>query len=374
MNILWIVDQQFDSHFHVAPRIQMAKCLQSRHSLFFVAGYGIKKVQFPELKNDVIYIRSLRLPYLKRMSFYYFQIVKFINIIKKCKPEILIFNTNNLLLLKIAIALKTAFRFKLFLDIRTLPVFSNNIRNFLEEYLLKKILQMSSRNFDGITYITDEMRRYCIEKYHLTEHRNEIWSSGVDEEHFKSDNKYKEDGIFRIIYHGVVTRERGLQNVVKAITMTEIKDIKFTIFGDGTGMEEIRKLVEEFDIKDKIELLSPVPYDDVPYYINQADIGIIPLPNWPGWNVSSPIKLFEYLACCKPVIVTKIPAHTSVLLGKDFAFWAESSAPQDIAQAIQEAFFKKDEFKSLGKEAREFVIANYTWKQQAQRFEKFIKS
>jgi glycosyltransferase involved in cell wall biosynthesis len=157
-------------------------------------------------------------------------------------------------------------------------------------------LQIASGNFDGITYITDEMRRYCVEKYGLPQHRSEVWSSGVDIEHFRPDSIRKEQSIFRLFYHGTVADNRGLQNVIHALALVKNKEIRFTILGKGTGVKEIKRLCEKLDLGDRVELLHPVPYEDVPYYVNRSDAGILPFPNWPGWNTSSPIKLFEYLA------------------------------------------------------------------------------
>lgn len=372
MNILWIYDIEFDYSLTNTARVQMAKCIQTRHSVLFLAGYRDDKIQFDELDNEIIYLESAKTPFIKRLSFYYSQTINFDDIINEYNPDALVFSTDNLLLIKKAVKLRERHNYRLFLDIRTLPVSSNRFRNTIQTHLFRKKLETASRDFDGITYITDEMRRYCMERYHLPEHRSEIWSSGVDIEQFKPSRGQVEENTFRLIYHGTIADNRGLQNVMNALALIKNKEVSFTILGKGTGLEEIRWLREKLNLKDTVELLDPVPYEDVPHYINRADAGVLPFPNWPGWNTSSPIKLFEYLACCKPVIVTRIPAHTNVLAGKDFAFWAESSTPEDIGQAIEEAYARRSEFEKLGEEAREFVMENYTWGKQAQKLEEFI--
>jgi len=372
MKVLWIYDKEFDYSLSTTARVQMAKCIQAKHPIFFLAAYRNDRVQFPELDNEIMYLESIKITFIKRFSFYYSQVRNLDDIVGKCSPNVLILNTDNLLLIRKTIKLREKYHYRIFLDIRTLPVGTNRLRNAIEKYLFGKKLQMASRKFDGITYITDEMRRYCSEKHSLPEHPSAVWSSGVDVEHFRSMEGQRKESFFRLLYHGAVANNRGLQNVVKALSLMKDREIKLTILGKGTGVEEIRGLREKLNLEEKVELLTPVPYEDVPDYINRADAGILPFPDWPGWNTSSPIKLFEYLACCKPVIVTRIPAHTSVLNGKGFAFWAERSTPESIAGAIEEAYSRRSELRGLGIEAREFVLENYTWEKQAQKLERFI--
>jgi glycosyltransferase involved in cell wall biosynthesis len=105
-----------------------------------------------------------------------------------------------------------------------------------------------------------------------------------------------------------------------------------------------------------------------------VDVGILPFPKYDGWDVSSPLKLFEYLSCGKPVVVTDIPAHTSVLSGRPFAFWARGNSPEELAAAIRSALGSRDRLAALGAEGRDFVCQRYTWEKQVKLFDEFITS
>jgi glycosyltransferase involved in cell wall biosynthesis len=103
-------------------------------------------------------------------------------------------------------------------------------------------------------------------------------------------------------------------------------------------------------------------------------VGILPFQDWHGWNVSSPIKLFEYLACGKPVVVTDIPAHRNVLKDAEFAFWARQSSPEHIAGAIRQAYERRKDFGHMASNARQFVMGEYTWERQAEKLKLFCDS
>ena len=48
--------------------------------------------------------------------------------------------------------------------------------------------------------------------------------------------------------------------------------------------------------------------DDLPYYINSFDVCLVPYKINEETKNLSPLKLYEYLACGKPVVATRFPA------------------------------------------------------------------
>jgi glycosyltransferase involved in cell wall biosynthesis len=139
-------------------------------------------------------------------------------------------------------------------------------------------------------------------------------------------------------------------------------------------MAELQRLADRLDLADRVSFHKTVPYADVPAWINRVDAGILPFPEWPPWNTCSPIKLFEYLACGKPIVATSIPAHKSVLGGKSFAFLADNDRPDGLARAIERAKQHKPDFKNIGEDARNFVKINYGWEKQLTELERFLRS
>lgn len=374
MKIGWFLEKQFDVAHDIATWVEMIKVLQVDSDVFLVTGYRSKKIQIDGLKNKIIYIKMPYIPFLKRVVFYYRQVRIFKNIIRKRRPDVLLFNTQNYFLLKKAIRLQRKFKYRSFLDIRTLPVYSSIIINGIEEFMFKKCMKTASADFDGVSYITEEMKRYCQEKYFLPEHKTKIWSSGVDVDIFKPSKVTVERKSLCLIYHGSITENRQLDSVIKACKLLKDIRIELILLGSGNGIEQLKRLTARLKLEKKVFFYPPVVYNKVPEYINRADAGILPFGSFSRWSTSSPIKLFEYLACGKPVIVTRIPAHINVLEGKEFAFWAYSSAPKEIAKAIKKAYAKKHRFNKIGKQARQFVNNYFTWKIQAEKILRFISN
>lgn len=372
MKILWFVDKQFDTAPDKTTWIEIIKYLQKKNNVYLVTRYKKNKARFDELNNEIIYISCPKVPFIGRAFYFYKQIRDFSSMIESYKPEILVFNSYNFFLIKRAGKLKKYWGCKSYLDIRSIPVYSTKIKYILERFFLKRSLKIGSTCFDGITYITDEMKKYCQREFNLAEHKSEMWTSGVDTNLFKAGEREDAKKNFRIIYHGTITKNRGLDNVIKAFTLLSEYDVELFLLGSGDGIAGLRSLAHRLGLKDRILFHSQVLYREVPAFICNCDVGVLPFPNWAGWNTSSPIKMFEYLSCGIPIIATEIPAHVNVLQGKDFVSWVKESSPEEFARAIKDIYDRRNEFRKKSQEIRNFVTKNYTWESQAEKLEKFM--
>jgi len=374
MNMLWILDKEFDVAHNVSARLATIKYLEINNNIKVVVTFRKEKKYYDSIKSELIYVKSSRFPILKRISLY----LQNLNLIKKKinfqEIDIVLLNTNNIFLFRELEKIKEKYSIRLIFDIRSLPVEASFSKKILNDIFFSKSIRYAARNFDGITYITEEMKQYCEKKYKLIGHKSTIWSSGVDTQLFKPSKGDRDKSIFRLMYHGAVSKHRGIENIIRAMSIIREYDIEFTVLSSGKEISKLKKLANILEVSHRVKFYPTVSYTKVPDYINKGDVGILPFPDWPGWNTSSPIKLFEYLACSKPVVVTNIPAHQKVLEGKEFAFWAQKSCPEDLAGAILESFKSRNNFQKIGKEARNFVELNYTWKRQIYKFEEFLKA
>jgi glycosyltransferase involved in cell wall biosynthesis len=283
-------------------------------------------------------------------------------------------NSSNVFLLKKLAALRDKHGFKLELDVRTLPVDHNYFKRQLHNFFFRRSVKIAARLYDGISYITEEMRDYCTKTFNLPEHPSSVWSSGVDFEHFKPMPVPENSQKFRLMYHGKVDVHRGIHHIVEALGILNRDDIELVLLGATNEMSELKSLAERLNLADRVFFHPTVPYDEVPDWINRVDAGVLPFPAWPPWNTCSPIKLFEYLACGKPVVATSIPAHKSVLGGKSFAFLAETPGPEGLAKAIEQARLQENNFKKIAEDARNFVKMNFSWDTQLSEMERFLRS
>jgi hypothetical protein len=74
----------------------------------------------------------------------------------------------------------------------------------------------------------------------------------------------------------------------------------------------------------RIQVLPQDPHDQGPEVLGKMQVGVIPFPDEPKFQISSPIKLFEYLGAGKPILATHT-CHTDVIGDGGIVFWVEKS-------------------------------------------------
>jgi len=133
------------------------------------------------------------------------------------------------------------------------------------------------------------------------------------------------------LYHGMLSSDRGLENLVLSSKYLE-RDVLLLMRGVGEIETRLRDLASH---RENCQFEDPVPQDEVIMKAAEADIGIIPyLPTY--WNnyLCSPNKLFEYVQAGIPVVASDLPFLRKVILGEDIGLTFDPYDPKDIASTI----------------------------------------
>lgn len=103
-----------------------------------------------------------------------------------------------------------------------------------------------------------------------------------------------------------------------------------------------------------VELTGPVPYSQVPQHMASFDVCIVPHHESAFVESLNPLKLWEYLACGKPI------ASTDVAGFRDFGTLCHiGSGPHGFVQACYNALAEKED-EQTGK-ARQALAAPHSW-------------
>jgi glycosyltransferase involved in cell wall biosynthesis len=262
---------------------------------------------------------------------------------------------------------------------RTLPVvlkgsIKERIDNYLSWEFLIKVFGGIPDSYSLITeYMKDEMKRL----YGFSPKTYCYWSSAVSLENFNLSGMQKTNKeVITFFYHGTITETRGIGLLYDAFKIllgkSNKNNIRLLIVGEGSYLNELRERTKNDGLLDKVVITGYVQYNEILNYIVQADICVCPLPNRVEWNVSSPIKIFEYMAVGKPIVCTDIPAHRNVLDGQPFAIFTGDTT-ESIAEGMSRAVDSLDELLSYEQQEKEFVEKNYTWEKQAKVLYSYLK-
>ena len=104
--------------------------------------------------------------------------------------------------------------------------------------------------------------------------------------------------------------------------LKKMDNTKLLIVGQEGLFRENQELVKKFGVQDKVIFTGNVPYVRVPEYIAAMDVCLIPFKNNDISHNAVPLKLFEYMACEKPVISSRIAGVQQI--AKNNIFYADT--------------------------------------------------
>lgn len=178
---------------------------------------------------------------------------------------------------------------------------------------------------------------------------------------------------FVIVYAGLTFAYRNLDKLVEAfgrfVKETNAPAQLYFVGGRPFEVESLRMIVAEAGLSDRVHLTGPLPQSQVNLYLNAASLTAI--PDTVTDVTASPLKLFEYAAVGRPVLLPDIAALREILSEQE-AIYFERGNVDEMTEALRWAYDNPQEAQERGQRAAKSV-ARYTYTNRAQTILDFIK-
>jgi len=189
-----------------------------------------------------------------------------------------------------------------------------------------------------------------------------------------ADLPAKADNRFRLVYHGTVARRHGLEIALRAVASIreQIPGLDFLVIGHGDDMERIKTLAQELNLGDCVRFQGRVPVDQLPQYIRQADLGVIPLLYDEFTRYMLPLKLLEYVHLGIPSIVTRTETIQTYFDDSMVRFVPSGDIAQ-LADSIVDLYQHSEKRAALAANSSRFN-QRYNWNAQRQELYNMVDS
>ncbi|HDJ89244.1 MAG TPA: glycosyltransferase family 1 protein, partial [Thermoprotei archaeon] len=134
-------------------------------------------------------------------------------------------------------------------------------------------------------------------------------------------------------YIGRLSKEKGVLNLIKAfsIVLRYKGDVQLIICGKGDLEKEIKKIIRINGMEKQVKLAGWVPHDEIPRYLNEFKLVILP-----SFTETLPNVIVEAMACGTPVLATPVGSIPEIIRDYKTGFLLKSNDPKDIADKIIE--------------------------------------
>lgn len=116
-----------------------------------------------------------------------------------------------------------------------------------------------------------------------------------------------------LIYQGMMGEGRGIFKMLDALAHLPER-FALVMLGEGVLLEQTRSEIQRRNLSNRAFALGAVPYNTLLKYTASADIGLTLIePISKSYELALPNKLFEYVLCETPAIVSHLPAMVQVI-------------------------------------------------------------
>ena len=158
-----------------------------------------------------------------------------------------------------------------------------------------------------------------------------------------------------VMFLGTPRPHKGIDDLLIALKQINIPGLRLVIIG-AENQQEFLKGVDQ-SIRDRVVVLSKIPFQKLPEFLSAADIVAIPQRQTSDSVGQIPARLFDAMSMAKPIIATRVSDIPEVL--EDCGYLVDPSEPSQLADGIQYILRHPSEAKAKGYAARERCKQRY---------------
>jgi glycosyltransferase involved in cell wall biosynthesis len=248
-----------------------------------------------------------------------------------------------------------------------------SISNSFKRTVVHLIDKISFHLSDHILPVTQKIAENMHKLESVPWSRMTVLPSGTNIDLFHPMDKHQcclqlgfDESLIYVGFIGTFFRHQGIDTLIDAAPaiIREYPQVRFLVLGDGPMKTAWNRKIENNALKACFLFLGNVPYEEVPSYCGVMDVCVAPFLKEAVER--SPVKIFDYLACGKPVVATDV--------GETSGFFAESGAvlivpPEDpaaLAQGLHHLLENETLRAEMGGKGRAFIAGRYSRAQIAE--------
>jgi len=155
---------------------------------------------------------------------------------------------------------------------------------------------------------------------------------------------------------------RGLGILIEALPkiVQRVPDALLLLVGDGPLRKTLEEKVRQLDLEEYALFMGFQPPTKAALYIAASEVCLAPYDTlYASLTSLSPLKLYSYMACARPVVISDIPIECEGLVNA--ARIVSPEQPDALAEAVVDLLNHPEEARRMGERGREIVEELYTW-------------
>ncbi len=252
---------------------------------------------------------------------------------------------------------------KVVLDIHDLvPEFYKSKFHVKHDILAFKLLlwlERSSARFADHVIAANDIWFGTLTSRSVSADKCSVFVNYIDRVLFSRRARTRFDDKFIMVYPGGLQWHQGVDIAIKAFVLIkdQIPNAEFHIYGDGPEKRNLKLLIEELGLQNKVILKGIYPLCEIPEIMANADLGVVPKRGDSFGNEAYSTKILEYMSQGVPVVVSRTKIDTHYFEDSAVQFFDSGNA-NDLAEAILLVAQNEDVRRRLIQKGFEYVNRN----------------
>lgn len=193
-------------------------------------------------------------------------------------------------------------------------------------------------------------------------YKNKLIEDGIKEEKVKAIHNFIDTNEYNIetqddgyaLYFGRLSKEKGIMNLIKAFS--KIEKGKLYIAGEGEEKENIKRLINENKLNDRVKLLGFLNSNEMKEYIRKCKFVVVPSI----WYENCPYSIIETLAIGKPIIGSNIAGIPELVQDNINGFTFRYDDINELSEKMEELFKNDLLVKEFGEKSKQICKELYS--------------
>lgn len=305
---------------------------------------------------------------------------------KKFKPDVIISSSTHNLDIYVANYFAKKFKAKLIYEVRDLwPLSPIEIGGMSEKNPWIRLIAAAEKFAYKKSYLTVSLLPKAFEYMAtkgLTKEKfryipngfsfDEIKNAKKDKRIIEKIKKIKVNCKLLIGYTGAVGEANALEYIIDAIGQFRSQEIALVIVGDGLRKTGLEARAKQFN---NIHFFAPIEKNKIFSIIDEFDLMYIGLKKCRVFRYGvSPNKLFDYMACGKPII-SAVTAGNDLVSDANCGFSVQAENTKQLSTALRKALaLDKKSLKKLGANGKIYAQRHYNYTKIAKEYINQINS
>lgn len=231
--------------------------------------------------------------------------------------------------------------------------------NIIYKYFLR-LSQKIYKEADMISTKCEEFIDYLVDICKVSRKICKVNYEHAESNYLSVNEQPINNGVIDFMYLGNIGHSSNCNLIVKAASLIDADNFKIHFVGEGSELDNIKKMSKDLKVEDKIIFHGKHPQSEIIDFYNLADVCLLTLANDSAIGFTPPAKLTGYMAACRPIVGAIDGAAKRIVSDANCGFVCKANDFLELSSIMNNIINNPSIVDGMGKNGRYYFLQKFT--------------